>query len=106
MATKQTPIVQTLPYAAGQTRSLALPKVGSIHHLDLRLQIQYDVTTGDPGYDQDFLAKLIGAIGIRDGQGHTWWSCGDGRQLFWWAYMLYQGQVNSQRRLFFGYDFI
>jgi len=93
MPTKQTPLVETLPYAAGQTRTLALPRSGSIHHLDLRLQIQYDVTNGDPGYDQDFLAKLIAGLAIRDGQGHTWWSCGDGRQLYWWDYLLYRGMV-------------
>ncbi|KKM85451.1 hypothetical protein LCGC14_1288910 [marine sediment metagenome] len=93
MPTKQTALVETLPYAAAQTRSLALPRNGSIHHLDLRLQIQYDVTNGDPGYDEDFLAKLISSLAIRDGQGHTWWACGDGRQLYWWAYQLYQGQV-------------
>ncbi len=91
--TKQTPIVETLPYAAGQSRSLALPRIGSIHHLDLRLQLQYDVANGDPGYDQDFIAKLIGGLAIRDGQGHTWWACGDGRQLYWWNYLIYQGQV-------------
>lgn len=91
--TKRTPIVETLPYAAGQTRTLALPRIGSIHHLDLRLQLQYDVENGDPGYDEDFIAKLIGGMAIRDGQGHTWWACGDGRQLYWLNYLMTQGMA-------------
>ena len=93
MPTKRTPIVETLPYAAGQTRALALPRIGSIHHLDLRLQLQYDVTTADPGYNQDFIAKLIAGLAIKDGQGRTWWACGDGRQLYWWNYLLTQGMA-------------
>ncbi|MBA7597130.1 hypothetical protein ES703_04125 [subsurface metagenome] len=92
MTTKQTPLVETLDYAANATRSLALERVGLITDLELRVRFQYDVATA-ADVTEDSLAQIIKGMAIRDGQGHTWWACGDGRQLHWLDYLQYQGQV-------------
>ena len=92
MTTKQTPLVETLDYASGATRSLALERIGIITELELRMKFQTD-TSGTPTLIQDALARIIKGISIRDGQGHAWWACGDGRQLHWLNYMQSKGQV-------------
>jgi len=92
MATKQIPLVETLDYAANMTRTLALERVGLITDLLLRLRMQYDTGTS-PSPKEDALARIIKGMAIRDGQGHTWFACGDGRQLYWWGQLLYQGQM-------------
>ncbi len=92
MTTKQVALVETLDYAASATRSLALERVGLITDLELRVVFQTDCTN-TPTILEDALARIIKGIAIRDGQGHTWWACGDGRQLHWLNYLQYQGQV-------------
>ena len=91
MATKRVPLVETLDYAANAPRTLALEKVGLITHLDLRFRMQYDYTAGAAA--EDWFARVIKGLAIRDGQGHTWDAIGDGRQLYWKNYFQYQGQV-------------
>ena len=91
-ATKRTPLVETLDYAASATRSLALERVGIITDLELRMVLQTD-TSNTPTIKQDALARMIKGLAIKDGQGHTWWACGDGRQLHWLNYLQYGGQV-------------
>lgn len=92
MTTKRTPLVETLDYAASQTKSLALERVGLITDLELRMRFQTD-TSDTPTIKEDALARIIKGIAIRDGQGHTWWACGDGRQLHWLNYLQFGGQV-------------
>lgn len=92
MTTKQTPLVETLDYAENATRSLALERVGLITDLELRVKFQTD-KTDTPTIKEDALARIIKGIAIRDGQGHTWWACGDGRQLHWLNYLQFNGQV-------------
>lgn len=92
MTTKRTPLVETLDYAANATRTLALERVGLITDLELRVVFQTD-KTDTPTIKEDALARIIKGISIKDGQGHTWWACGDGRQLHWLNYLQYQGQV-------------
>lgn len=92
MTTKKTPLVSTLDYAENATRTLALERVGLITDLELRVKFQTD-TSDTPTIKEDALARIIKGIAIKDGQGHTWWACGDGRQLHWLNYLQYQGQV-------------
>ena len=92
MTTKRTPLVETLDYAASQTKSLALERVGLITDLELRMRFQTD-TSDTPTIKEDALARIIKGIAIRDGQGHTWWACGDGRQLHWLNSLQFGGQV-------------
>jgi len=91
MTTKQVPLVETLAFAANATRTLPLEKVGLITDLMLRVRFQYDNSSGAP--NEDALARIIKGIAIRDGQGHSWWACGDGRQLHWLNFLQFQGQV-------------
>jgi hypothetical protein len=90
--TKQAPLVETLDYAASQTRSIALERVGLITDIELRMRFQTDCTD-TPTIKEDALARIIKGMAIKDGQGHTWWACGDGRQLHWLNYLQFQGQV-------------
>lgn len=92
MTTKRTPLVATLDYAANATRALTLERVGLITDLELRMVFQTD-TSDTPTIKEDALARIIKSIAIKDGQGRTWWACGDGRQLHWLNYLQYQGQV-------------
>jgi len=92
MTTKRTPLVETLDYAANATRSLALERVGIITDLELRLKFQYDVSTSNTP-TQDQLARIVKGLAVKDGQGRTWWCCGDGRQLHWLNYLQFGGQV-------------
>lgn len=92
MTTKQTPLVSTLDYAENATRSLALERVGLITDLELRVVFQTDCGN-TPTIKEDALARIIKGLAIRDGQGHTWWACGDGRQLHWLNYLIFNGQV-------------
>lgn len=92
VATKQVPLVSTIDYAPSATRSISLERVGVITDLVLRVRVQYDTAAGATALE-DALARIIKGIAIRDGQGHSWWACGDGRQLHWLNYMQYQGQV-------------
>ncbi|MBA7525960.1 hypothetical protein ES705_18120 [subsurface metagenome] len=93
MTTKRVPLVETLPYAAGATRTLGLERVGLITHLDLLLRLNATFTDS---IREDGMARIIKGLAIRDGQGHTWDAYGDGRQLYWKNYLQYQGQVRME----------
>lgn len=91
MTTKRVPQVATLDYTANTTVSKALERTGLITHLDLLLTVNQDYAAGS--LQEQALIELIASLAIKDGEGHTWFSVGDGRQLYWKNFIEYQGQV-------------
>jgi len=92
MGTKKTPLVETLGFQANSTTTKKLPQSGFDCQYELLFTLGYDSST-DYSAAEDAFARIVKGVAIKDGEGKTWLSYGDGRQLYYKNFLMRQGNV-------------